>query len=100
MRAGLDPRCSSRAQILRCLAVLTLQFAAHSFLFNFHHRGEEKSVTPLYEGGKWDLEREITCLKFLSPDVTDLRLEFRPSSFPSFHTPRAEPDRGIPKEKG
>lgn len=79
--------------------MLTLQFDAHSFLFSFHHLGE-KSVTPLYEGGKWDLTRKITCLEFFSQDVADLRLEPRPPSFPSFHIPRIEPDRVILKETG
>lgn len=43
---------------------------------------------------------DITCLKFLSQDVADLRLEPRPPSSPSLYTPRVEPQRCILWEKG
>lgn len=65
-----------------------------------HHLGAERSIVPFYGGGYCDLERETACLEFLGQDVADLGLESRLSSFPSLHTPRREPDRGVLVEKG
>lgn len=88
----LDSRSGCRAQVLKCLAVLTLQFKASSSLLTPHRlvsrgafTGEEARPG---EGNNMPLNA-------LSQDGADLGLELRPPSLPSFHMPRMGPERGL-----